>query len=164
MSTVSRLLLGGLASTLLVLTPLTALQAEPQSGAVGVKGTAAPKAGGGGGNAARSAPRSSGQLRSPSGPSGGQRTVTERRRPPSAGVVQSAPRAVDSVRRNRGDGDRAERRNRGGHRGTRYVWGGSDFWFYDGYYHGNCAWLRERWEETGSSYWRRRYRLCRLYD
>lgn len=62
-------------------------------------------------------------------------------------------------------------RNRGGHdrdyirrRGHRYVWGpGIEFWFYDGYYYGDCAWLKRRAIATGSSYWWRRYRQCRAW-
>ncbi len=54
----------------------------------------------------------------------------------------------------RGDGDRR--------RGTRYVWGpGLAFYFYDGFYHGDCSWLRRKARETGSSYWRKRYAQCR---
>ena len=47
------------------------------------------------------------------------------------------------------------------HRGVRYMWGGLPFLFYDGYYHGDCSWLRRKARETGSSYWWRRYRQCR---
>ena len=50
----------------------------------------------------------------------------------------------------------------GKHRGTRYSWG-SGFWFYDGYYHGDCQWLKRRYRETGSRYWLERYRQCREY-
>ncbi len=46
-------------------------------------------------------------------------------------------------------------------RGVRYMWGGLPFMFYDGYYHGDCSWLRRKARETGSSYWWRRYRQCR---
>lgn len=52
----------------------------------------------------------------------------------------------------------------GHHRGTRFSWGGPVFWFYDGYYHGDCGWLHRRAIATGSRYWWRRYRLCRAYD
>ena len=55
----------------------------------------------------------------------------------------------------RGDGG-------GGFRGTRYLWGpGVAFYYYDGYYHGDCGWLRRKARETGSAYWYRRYRQCR---
>lgn len=46
-------------------------------------------------------------------------------------------------------------------RGVRYMWGGLPFFFYDGYYHGDCSWLRRKARQTGSSYWWRRYRQCR---
>jgi hypothetical protein len=46
------------------------------------------------------------------------------------------------------------------HRGRHYSWG-PGFYFYDGYYHGQCSWLRSRAEETGSQMWWRRYRQCR---
>ena len=49
-----------------------------------------------------------------------------------------------------------------GYRGTRYLWGpGVAFYFYDGYYHGDCGWLRRKAHETGSAYWHRRLRQCR---
>ena len=50
-----------------------------------------------------------------------------------------------------------------GYGGTRYVWGGLPFYFYGGYYYGDCYWLRERAELTGSPYWWDRYELCRAY-
>ena len=37
---------------------------------------------------------------------------------------------------------------------------GVGFWFYDGYYYGDCAWLRQRAIVTGSSYWWHRYNQC----
>lgn len=56
--------------------------------------------------------------------------------------------------RRRGDGDRR--------RGTRHNWApGFTFYFYDGFYHGDCSWLRRKVRETGSSYWRQRLRQCR---
>jgi hypothetical protein len=49
--------------------------------------------------------------------------------------------------------------------GRHIFWGPSlDFYYYDGYYYGNCEWLRERAIYTGSHYWWRRYELCRYYD
>ncbi len=50
-----------------------------------------------------------------------------------------------------------------GYGGTRYFWGGLPFYFSGGYYYGDCAWLRERAEDTGSPYWYHRYHLCRAY-
>jgi hypothetical protein len=50
-------------------------------------------------------------------------------------------------------------------RGVRHAWGpGITFYFADGYYYGDCAWLYRRAVTTGSSYWWRRYRLCRDYS
>jgi hypothetical protein len=46
----------------------------------------------------------------------------------------------------------------------RHLFWGSGFWYYDGYYYGNCEWLRRRALITGSRYWWRRYRLCRYWD
>jgi hypothetical protein len=58
----------------------------------------------------------------------------------------------------RGRWDRGRVRRHGRH----FIWGsGIDFWFYDGYYYGDCNWLRRRAVVTGSRYWWRRYRLCR---
>jgi hypothetical protein len=72
--------------------------------------------------------------------------------PPRA--VQDADRGRAVGEGRRGDGDRR--------RGTRYVWGpGLAFYFYDGYYHGDCSWLRRKARETGSRYWRQRYEQCR---
>jgi hypothetical protein len=60
---------------------------------------------------------------------------------------------------------RVDRDRRGGRvdyrRGRRLVWGGPVFYFYDGYYYGDCAWLRRRAVVTGSRIWWQRYRLCR---
>ena len=72
------------------------------------------------------------------------------------------------VERRDGDGDRRRvDRDRGGdrgeHRGRRYEWGGLAFYYYDGYYHGDCGWLRRRFEATGNRYWLARYRQCRDY-
>lgn len=56
--------------------------------------------------------------------------------------------------RRRYDGDRR--------RGTRYSWGpGAEFFFFDGFYHGDCSWLRRKARDTGSRYWRVRYEQCR---
>ncbi|MEZ5854704.1 MAG: hypothetical protein R3D67_08120 [Hyphomicrobiaceae bacterium] len=58
---------------------------------------------------------------------------------------------------NVGDGPRRGHR---GHRGRHYGWG-PGFYFYDGHYHGDCSWMRQRAKRTGSSVWWRRYRQCR---
>lgn len=87
-------------------------------------------------------------------------------------------------RADRGDrdrGDRADRGNRGdrydGNRrrwsggngsnrnwrsGRRYSWGpGIAFYFNDGYYYGECNWLKRRYRETGNRIWLRRFDRCR---
>jgi hypothetical protein len=93
---------------------------------------------------------------------GGGRNVSK----PAVGVQRAAPpRAViqnRAVRVDRGDGRRHTGLAR--HRGTRYLWGGLPFFFYDGYYHGDCSWLRRKANETGSRYWLTRYRQCRDDD
>lgn len=86
----------------------------------------------------------------------GQNVGRDRDKTPNRVIVRDANR--DRARRDdrrRGDGD-------GRRRGTRYVWGpGFTFYFYDGFYHGDCSWLRQKVRETGSSYWRQRLRQCR---
>lgn len=44
--------------------------------------------------------------------------------------------------------------------GRRYSWG-PGFYFWNGYYYGDCDWLRDRAEDTGSRIWWERYRQCR---
>jgi hypothetical protein len=61
-------------------------------------------------------------------------------------------------------GRNAGRGYAGNRRGTRFVFGGLPFYFYDGYYHGDCSWLRRKANETGSAYWRKRLRQCRQGD
>lgn len=99
-----------------------------------------------------------------SGPSSSAARV--QRRAPAMREGRSISRdrapARDRVIVGRGDGDRRPHRR---HRGTRYVWGsGATFWFYDGYYHGDCSWLRRKAIATGSRFWWRRYRQCRDWD
>lgn len=65
-------------------------------------------------------------------------------------------RGGDVILRGGRDGDRPWRS------GRRYTWGpGAQFYFWNGYYYGDCRWLLRRAEVTGSRYWWRRYRLCR---
>ncbi|MBS0243435.1 MAG: hypothetical protein JSS20_14755 [Proteobacteria bacterium] len=59
-----------------------------------------------------------------------------------------------------GPGGVGVRIGEGHHRGRHYGWG-PGFYFYDGYYHGNCGWLKRRAEETRSHVWWKRYRQCR---
>jgi hypothetical protein len=69
-------------------------------------------------------------------------------------TVRDADRSRGEGEGRRGDSDRR--------RGTRYTWGpGLVFYFYDGFYHGDCSWLRRKARETGSRYWRQRYEQCR---
>ena len=175
-------LLSGCASMLLLLASPAALQAEPKADGKGAPATVAPKSSPAprarpsdrvqpsGQSAARARPervdRGTNSARRNSandGGGGGRRVERSVVRPNRAEQTRPVVRA-DRVQR----ADRGERRERGGRgerRGRRYVWGdGYEFFFYDGYYHGNCAWLRERYQETGDSYWRRRYRLCRALD
>lgn len=71
--------------------------------------------------------------------------------------------------RRQGDGGRSARPQRHDRayirqRGQRFNWSpGIAFWFYDGYYYGDCDWLRRKARETGSAYWLRRYRQCRAW-
>ena len=46
-------------------------------------------------------------------------------------------------------------------RGRYYGWG-PGFYFYDGYYYGNCGWLLQQARLTGSTYWYVRYEQCRI--
>ncbi len=65
----------------------------------------------------------------------------------------------DGPRRNfsRGDGYRNDWR-----RGRRYNWGpGVAFYLNDGYYYGECNWLKRRARETGNPIWLRRFAQCR---
>jgi len=110
------------------------------------------------------------------GPSGARRTdrtgkasSPPRTTPPTvnstpAPKTNATPQQSGNARTVRpGDGDR-RRSGAGGdrRRGTRYVWGpGLAFYFYDGFYHGDCSWLRRKARETGSRYWRHRYEQCR---
>lgn len=46
--------------------------------------------------------------------------------------------------------------------GRRYSWGpGIAFYLSDGYYYGDCGWLKRHARETGSPIWWSRYRQCR---
>ena len=66
--------------------------------------------------------------------------------------------------RDRGHGFRGGKRHSRDYirkRGNRYVWGpGLAFWYYGGYYYGDCDWLRRRAITTGSAYWWNRYNQC----
>lgn len=72
--------------------------------------------------------------------------------------------------RDRGDGYEGPRRRWSGgdgrrdrwRSGHRYNWGpGFAFYFYDGYYYGECSWLKRRVRVTGDPVWWYRYERCR---
>jgi hypothetical protein len=74
-------------------------------------------------------------------------------------------RGPDVIVEGRG-GDRNWRRSRDHdrivRRGHRYLWGpGVAFYFSDGYYYGECGWLKRRAIVTGDRIWWRRYERCR---
>jgi len=81
----------------------------------------------------------------------------------SAGSAQSMAQPTSDLRLRVGPGGVSVGvgdRRRPYHRGHRYNWG-PGFYFYQGRYHGNCGWLRERARATGSRVWWQRYRNCR---
>jgi hypothetical protein len=94
--------------------------------------------------------------------------VVERRADRDRGDFRQERRAVAGVeiekRRDRNwrrsdDHDRIIRRSH------RYLWGpGVAFYFSDGYYYGECSWLKRRAIETGSRIWWRRYERCRDFS
>ena len=162
--------------------PIVVAQGNEQRGGGGGGGraTGAPGGGGGGGPAIRAPGGGGGEGRAvgaPDGGGGGRGVVrgqgregsptlggTERRRGTSEGF--SGTRRDGGVYR----GDRRVRPDvggggRGGNRpwraGRQHNWGGSPFYFWNGYYYGDCQWLKRRAAATGSRYWLRRYRLCR---
>lgn len=50
-------------------------------------------------------------------------------------------------------------------RGHRYSWGpGIAFYFSDGYYYGECGWLKRRAIATGNPIWWRRFHQCRDFS
>lgn len=103
------------------------------------------------------------------------------REPPSAKVERpsvdrdrSGRRSFDGERRRGADADvRARNRGDGPRRwgkrdrdfvvrhGHRHVWGGVTFYLSDGYYYGECDWLKRRAIRTDSPIWWNRYRRCR---
>jgi hypothetical protein len=110
--------------------------------------------GGGDGDGRAVSPSSGGRASDGKATSGrGDGRASGDRRP----ALRESGRQRDDVSRSRSRGSA-----KGYRRGTRYSWGpGVEFWFYNGYYYGDCSWLRRRAVETGSQYWWRRYRLCR---
>jgi hypothetical protein len=90
---------------------------------------------------------------------------------------RSERRSFDVDRRRGADaeGQVRERRDgsrRGGKRdrdfvvrhGHRHVWGGVTFYLSDGYYYGECDWLKRRAIRTGNPVWWSRYRRCRDFS
>jgi hypothetical protein len=72
--------------------------------------------------------------------------------------VRSEGRHRDRDGREGGDRDRI-------FRGHRYAWGpGFDFYLSDGYYYGECSWLKRRAIETDNPVWWRRYHRCRDFS
>ena len=91
-----------------------------------------------------------------------RRTFRDRQvdKPATPPRIVETPRTRPNGQRVRVDNDRDRDRNR--RRGTRFYWGpGAEFFFFDGFYHGDCAWLRRKARDTGSRYWQQRYRQCR---
>lgn len=86
---------------------------------------------------------------------------------------EHSTRHVDRDRHFDRGGGRAEMRDRDWRRpgyrerirrGHHYGWGpGIGFYFSDGWYYGECAWLKRRALETDSPVWWHRYRRCREF-
>jgi hypothetical protein len=100
---------------------------------------------------------------------GSQKSYGDRDKEPAAKVREDRDGGDrDRIRRGDNDGDR--RWNRPGdrdriRRGHRYGWGpGVAFYFTDGYYYGNCGWLKRRAIVSGNPIWWRRYHRCRDFD
>ena len=162
-----------LSSTLIASAFAAALFVAPAMAADGKPGGGG---GGGGSHAAHSGGGGGGGMKSSGGGGGGGSKALSNQGRVSGGSARSVTRNSGAViNQNRTvirdrnlsgsrhvDGNR--RRGGDGHRGTRYLWGGLPFYFYDGYYHGDCGWLRRRAEATGSRYWWIRYRQCREDD
>lgn len=139
---------------------------EPRSGG-GNRGSA------GRGGSDRSVGRSGGENRSYRGDRGRSSSRDADRRRESRGDRGDRNRSARSRDRDRNDYrrdrdrrrvDRGDRRHRH-HRGTRHVWApGIVFYFDDGYYYGDCDWLRARALATDSATWWRRYELCREWS
>lgn len=86
---------------------------------------------------------------------------------------EHSPRHVDRDRQFDRGGGRAELRDRDWRRpgyrerirrGHHYGWGpGIGFYFSDGWYYGECGWLKRRALATDSPVWWHRYRRCREF-
>ena len=99
---------------------------------------------------------------------GSQKSYGDRDKEPAAKSVRIAMVVTATAFDGDNDGDR--RWNRPGdrdriRRGHRYGWGpGVAFYFTDGYYYGNCGWLKRRAIVSGNPIWWRRYHRCRDFD
>lgn len=167
MSKFSKTVLAGLLSAALFAVPAMAQKdgSGVQVGSGKAAGGSGKVSGGGGGNRAVSGGGGGGNFRAHSNTTRSPGTV--RSTPRSSGVVINQNRTVirdRTIIRDRNVGGSRIVEHRRHHRGTRYLWGGLPFYFYDGYYHGDCGWLRRRAEITGSRYWWIRYRQCREDD
>jgi hypothetical protein len=103
---------------------------------------------------ARERRSNSSSIRAPlSDRSDGDRRLRRGDGPRSDGVIRRAPGPrYDSWRRS----------GRPWLGGRRFSWGpGISFYFWNGYYYGDCAWLLRRARATGQRYWWNRYRRCR---
>ncbi len=102
--------------------------------------------------------------------------AAEKMAPPSAERHHSERPKFDGDRR-RGEADVHVRDHRdGSHRrgrhdrdfvvrhGHPHVWGGVTFYLSDGYYYGECDWLKRRAIRTDSSIWWSRYHRCRDFS
>lgn len=136
--------------------------AGSRGGVAGTPGAERREGGGDRGNAKTMSRQSgSGKVDSPRGRTGAEQSATPQSRIKDRGDAERSGnvRQTESDAKRLRGGDAGRRDHR---RGTRFFWGpGAEFFFYDGYYHGDCAWLKRKAARTGSQYWLRRYRLCR---
>lgn len=160
----AKLVLVGLSSMALITSDAIAAGAGPDNGRTGGTSQGGGKGGGGGGN-----------YRGGSGGStfkgGGSPTFKGGSGSYKGGggggtIYKGTPRKFTGPSNDGGSYSGPSRhRHTGGHRGyrsgTRFIWGGLPFYYYDGYYYGDCEWLHEQALETGSRYWWVRYRACR---
>jgi len=101
-------------------------------------------------------------------------TEHRNRRSERGAEIEHSTRHVDRGRHFDRRGTRAEVRDRGDwrrpgfreriRRGHHYGWGpGIGFYFSDGWYYGECSWLRRRALATGSPVWWHRFHRCREF-
>ena len=101
-------------------------------------------------------------------------TEHRNRRSDRGAEIEHSTRHVDRGRHFDRRGPRAEVRDRGDwrrpgfreriRRGHHYGWGpGIGFYFSDGWYYGECSWLKRRALATGSPIWWHRFHRCREF-